>query len=365
MFSHIHPDNYAQQLATKEQEMSALFAEYSVPNAEIYTSEPLNYRLRAEFRVWHDGDDVYYIMFNKETREKYRVDTFPVASLIINEAMTSLIANIKDNELLRRKLFQVDFLSTLSGELLVSLLYHKQLDDEWQVEAEKLQTELAKIAPTDIIGRARKQKVVLGKEFVTEVLTVKGKELKYQQVENSFTQPNGGVNQKMLTWASDATENSSGDLVELYCGNGNFSIALAPNFEKVLATEISKSSVTSAQINIADNNIDNLDIIRMSSEEFSQAMNGEREFRRLQGFDLSSYSYDTVLVDPPRAGLDPDSEELVSRFEKIIYISCNPHTLHHNLKTLCKTHKVENFALFDQFPYTDHIECGVILTRIK
>lgn len=94
-------------------------------------------------------------------------------------------------------------------------------------------------------------------------------------------------------------------------------------------------------------------------------MNGEREFRRLQGFDLSSYSYDTVLVDPPRAGLDPDSEELVSRFEKIIYISCNPHTLHHNLKTLCKTHKVENFALFDQFPYTDHIECGVILTRIK
>lgn len=365
MFSHIHPDNYPQQLADKTQQMTELFNDYAMPSAEVFSSEPLNYRLRAEFRVWHDGDDVFYIMFNKDTKEKYRVDKFPVASVIVNEAMQALIANIKDNELLRRKLFQVDFLSTLSGELLISLLYHKQLDEQWQEQATQLQQTLSVIAPVDIIGRARKQKVVLGKEYVTEILTVKGKQYRYQQVENSFTQPNGGVNQKMLTWASNATENSSGDLVELYCGNGNFSIALAENFDKVLATEISKSSVTSAQVNIRDNNVKNLDIIRMSSEEFSQAMNGEREFRRLQGFDLTQYSYDTVLVDPPRAGLDPASEELVSRFEKIIYISCNPQTLHHNLQTLSKTHTIDNFALFDQFPYTDHIECGVILTRKK
>jgi len=62
--------------------------------------------------------------------------------------------------------------------------------------------------------------------------------------------------------------------------------------------------------------------------------------------------------------LDPDSCELVSRFNKIIYISCNPHTLADNLKLLVKTHKIEKFALFDQFPYTDHVETGVILTKI-
>lgn len=363
MFSHIHPQNYQSQLDKKQKDMTELFAPFSVPEAQLFTSEPLNYRLRAEFRIWHDGDDVFYIMFNQKTKEKYRVDTFPVASVLINDAMQSLICYIKDNELLRRKLFQVDFLSTLSGELLVSLLYHKQLDETWQSEAEQLQNHLSQLAPTNLIGRARKQKVVLGKEYVTEILNVKGKALTYQQVENSFTQPNGGVNQKMLTWAIDATENLGGDLVELYCGNGNFSIALAPNFDKVIATEISKSSVYSAQFNIAANHIKNLDILRMSSEEFSAAMNGEREFRRLQGFDLSQYNYDTVLVDPPRAGLDPASEELVSRFKNIIYISCNPHTLAHNLTTLCKTHTVEKFALFDQFPYTDHIECGVTLTR--
>ena len=363
MFSHIHPDNYPAQLSKKQQDMAKLFSDFDLPTAELYPSKPLHYRQRAEFRVWHDGDDLYYIMFDSKTKEKFRVDDFPVASELINKAMKALLTAIKDHRELRFKLFQVDFLSTLSGELLISMLYHKSLEDNWQVEAEKLKAHLSTIAPVDIIGRAKKQKIIVGKDYVMESLQVGGKTFVYQQVENSFTQPNAGVNEQMLLWAQQATKNAGGDLIELYCGNGNFSIALAENFQRVLATEISKTSVRSAQINISKNNIDNIDIVRMSSEEFSQAMNGERKFRRLEGFDLTAYNYDTVLVDPPRAGLDKDSVELVSRFNKIIYISCNPETLKDNLTLLAKTHKIDKFALFDQFPYTDHIETGVVLTR--
>jgi len=363
MFSHIHPDNYTAQLSKKQKDMDELFNEFSMPQAEVFTSEPLNYRLRAEFRVWHQEDDLYYIMFNSETKEKFRVDDFPVASTLINDAMKALLLAIKSNKTLRYKLFQVDFLSTLSGELLISMLYHKQLEDSWQSEALSLKEQLAAIAPVDIIGRAKKQKFIINKDYVTESLNVGEKTYVYQQVENSFIQPNGGVNQKMLFWAQQATKNAGGDLIELYCGNGNFSIALAENFTRVLGTEISKTSVRSAQINIAANNIDNIHIVRMSSEEFSQAMNGERKFRRLADFDLTTYNYDTVLVDPPRAGLDPDSVELVSRFNKIVYISCNPETLKENLIELVKSHTIEKFALFDQFPYTHHIEVGVILTK--
>jgi tRNA (uracil-5-)-methyltransferase len=363
MFSHINPQHYDKQLEDKQRDMEELFSQFSLPNLEVFSSEPLNYRERAEFRVWHDGDDLFYIMFNSETKEKFRVDDFPVASTLINQAMTALLAEIKDKEVLRQRLFQVDFLSTLSGELLISLLYHKQLDEEWQAQATTLKTTLSAIAPVDIIGRARKQKIILDKDFVTEKLMVGEQQYTYQQVENSFTQPNGRVNEKMLFWAKQATQQASGDLIELYCGNGNFSIALAENFDRVLGTEISKTSVKSAQTNITDNLLTNVDIIRMSSEDFSQAMNGERVFRRLEGFDLTTYNYDTVLVDPPRAGLDDDSVELVSRFERIIYISCNPETLKDNLVILAKTHKIDNFALFDQFPYTHHIETGVVLTK--
>jgi len=364
MFSHIHPDNYEQQLHDKKENMAELFAQFDVPDCDIFTSEPLNYRQRAEFRIWHQEDDLYYIMFNSETKQKFRVDKFPVASELINQAMSALIEAIKDNAPLRHRLFQVDFLSTLSGELLISLLYHKQLEESWQAEAEQLKQKLSSIAPVDIIGRAKKQKIILAKDFVTETLNVDGKTFIYQQVENSFTQPNAKVNEKMLFWAQQATENIGGDLIELYCGNGNFSIALAQNFDRVLGTEISKTSVKSAQVNIAANQAANIDIVRMSSEEFSQAMNGERKFRRLEGFDLTQYNYDTVLVDPPRSGLDPDSTELVSRFKKIIYISCNPETLKENLAQLSKTHKIDKFALFDQFPYTHHIEVGMVLSRL-
>ena len=363
MFSHIHPDNYDQQLSEKSQEMTTLFSCFDLPSAEVFSSDPLHYRLRAEFRVWHQGDDLYYIMFNSETKEKFRVDDFPVASELINQGMKALLSAIKENKELRFKLFQVDFLSTLSGELLISMLYHKPLEPTWEIAAKALKEELSVIAPVDIIGRAKKQKIIIDKDYVMESLKVGNNTFVYQQVENSFTQPNGTVNEKMLLWAQQATENAKGDLIELYCGNGNFSIALAQNFDRVLGTEISKTSVRSAQINIKANKIDNINIVRMSSEEFSEAMNGERKFRRLEGFDLTAYNYDTVLVDPPRAGLDPASVELVSRFNKVIYISCNPNTLKDNLIELSKTHTMEKFALFDQFPYTDHIETGVVLIR--
>ena len=364
MFSHIDPNNYSQQLEEKKNDIMRLFSIYDLPTFDVFESEPINYRYRAEFRVWHEGDDLYYIMFNSETKQKYKVEYFPVASVLINKCMSQLLIEIKDNELLRQRLFQVDFLSSKSGEVLISLLYHKQLSDEWQVEAEHLIEKLSSIAPINIIGRARKQKVILHKDYLMEKLTVGDKSYTYHQVENSFTQPNASINEKMLLWAQKSTLNSTGDLIELYCGNGNFSIALAQNFDRVLGTEISKSSVKSAQVNIAENNLNNVHIVRMSSEEFSQAMNNERKFRRLEGFDLTAYNYDTVLVDPPRAGLDPDSLDLISRFNKIIYISCNPDTLHENLSYLVKTHKIEQFALFDQFPYTHHVETGVILSKI-
>ena len=50
-------------------------------------------------------------------------------------------------------------------------------------------------------------------------------------------------------------------------------------------------------------------------------------------------------------------------FEQIIYVSCNPETLHRDLRELTKTHTIQSFALFDQFAYTHHIETGVILKR--
>lgn len=361
----MNPDQYQSQLDDKATRQRETFKKFAPPALEVFDSPTENYRLRAEFRVWHDGDDLDYIMFDKETREKIKIDYFLPGSKLINQIMPELITELKKSKLLRFKLFQIDFLTTLSGELLVSLLYHRQLSEEWIAEATQLKATLSKQFNINIIGRAKKQKVVLDREYVVEELDVAGKKLKYKQVENSFTQPNGVVNGKMLEWALDVTKDCKGDLLELYCGNGNFSIALAPNFDKVLATEIAKSSVQSAQYNIAENSIDNLTILRLSAEEFTQAINGVREFNRLKDakVDLSTFNCNTIFVDPPRAGLDAETVKMVQEYDNIVYISCNPETLSDNLETLCETHTIERFALFDQFPYTHHVESGVFLTK--
>ena len=92
-------------------------------------------------------------------------------------------------------------------------------------------------------------------------------------------------------------------------------------------------------------------------------MQGEREFSRLKGIDLSSYQCNTIFVDPPRAGLDDETVKMVQAYDNILYISCNPDTLADNLAVLNQTHKITRFALFDQFPYTHHMESGVYLQR--
>lgn len=355
---------YNELLQKKQEKLTALLRPFNAPTIQVFDSPTSHYRMRAEFRIWHEQDDFYHIMFDQSTRKPYRVDEFPIASKLINQMISTLLPLLKQQEILHKKLFQIDYLSTLSNQIIISLLYHKPLTEEWQQSAETLRGQLIELGfDVQLIGRASKQKICLNQDYVDEILPVAGRNYVYRQVENSFTQPNALVNCKMLEWAIDCTKGSEGDLLELYCGNGNFSVALAQNFRKVLATEIAKPSVAAAQFNITENHVDNLQIIRMSAEEFTQAINGVRTFNRLKGIDLTDYKCNTIFVDPPRAGLDPDTVKLVQSYDRILYISCNPHTLCDNLQALSKTHRIEKAALFDQFPYTDHMETGVWLIR--
>ncbi len=368
----VDPARYDQQLEAKRQRITEQFARFSPPALEVYPSPPSHYRQRCEFRIWHEGDDLFYAMFeiqesegdpgepNKKTKTVVRLDDFPVASRRINELMPALLDAIRDVPLLRRRLFQVEFLTTLSGEALVTLIYHRPLDEAWEAQARRLQEALGVM----IIGRSRKQRLVLERDHVWERLTVEGREFVYQQVENSFTQPNAEICRAMLTWAREVTRDSrDGDLVELYCGNGNFTVALAENFRRVLATEISRTSVASARENLAANGIDNVTVGRMSAEEFAEALRGEKGGRRVAEWALDDYDFTTVLVDPPRAGLDEASCRQLSGYARIVYISCNPDTLEDNLALLTETHRITRLALFDQFPWTHHCECGVLLER--
>ncbi len=353
-------ENYAVQfdekIARTEEDMKV----FSPPKLECFTSPAEHFRMRAEFKVWHEDGAASYAMYEPGRYKKpIKISNFSIGSKTICSLMPKLLEAINADKQLKSRLFQVEFLSSSLGNCVITLIYHKKLDESWQLAAEPLEKALG----CCIIGRSRGQKVVLSQDFILEEFAINAKTYRYQQVETGFTQPNAAVCKHMLEWAQNVTTDLPGDLLELYCGNGNFTLPLAENFTKVLATEISKTSVRSALHNFELNNARNIAIARMSSEEFTEAMQGKREFHRLRDIDLGDYDFSTVFVDPPRAGLDQQTTDMVAQFDNILYISCNPESLKTNLDQLTKSHTIRRFAFFDQFPYTDHRECGVLLCR--
>ncbi|MBD8826422.1 tRNA (uridine(54)-C5)-methyltransferase TrmA [Pseudomonas sp. CFBP 13602] len=356
----LDPSSYTQQLDDKVARMRALLAPFDAPEPAVFDSPREHYRLRAEFRLWREDGQRHYAMFAPgEKHVPILIDSFPIASIRINELMPRLKAAWQNDAALSYKLFQVEFLTTLDGDAMITLCYHRPLDEHWQRAAEQLASDLG----VSLIGRSKGKRVVIGRDYAVEALEVAGRTFRYRQPEGAFTQPNGTVNQKMLNWAYEALGPRDDDLLELYCGNGNFTLPLATRVRKVLATEISKTSVAAALHNLDDNGVDNVTLVRLSAEELTEALNEVRPFRRLHGIDLKAYDFGSVFVDPPRAGMDADTCELTRRFDNILYISCNPETLAANIQQLHDTHKVAKCALFDQFPYTHHMESGVLLVR--
>ena len=357
----LYDTSYDEQLLEKEQRVSALLAPFYDDRLEVFDSLTSHYRARAEFRIWHEGDRCDYAMGNISKNGAINIEECPKVIEPIEKRMWKLLDKINaSQEVLKRKLFAVEFLATTTDECLVTMLYHRKLDDTWSTEAKLLERELN----CKIMGRSRKQKVILSDEFVTEKLDIDNKTFTYVQYESGFTQPNPIVNVKMIEWAiKQAKKVAHGDFLESYCGLGNFTLPLSHYFEKVLATEISKRSIHAALENCKLNGVENITFARLASEEMTEALNGVRAFERLKEIDLKSYNFSTVLVDPPRAGLDEGTIELISKIEHIIYISCNPETLARDLETLCKTHTVTDAAMYDQFPHTSHVESGVFLVK--
>ena len=184
-----------------------------------------------------------------------------------------------------------------------------------------------------------------------------------QSTQNSNHKQSAAQNSSCEKYAVRQESSVARDLLELYCGHGNFTIPLAAKFNRVLASEISKSSIANARINCELNGVCNAQFVRLSADELMSAFARRREFERLKGIDIFGYDFSHVLIDPPRAGLEPSVIDFIKNFQNLIYISCNPQTLFENLRSLCVTHEVRRFAIFDQFAHTAHIECGVLLRR--
>lgn len=353
-----YEEGYEGQLSHKLSSVKEMFSPLYTGEITLCPSPSEQYRFRAEFKIYHDDGGISYAMSRLDRQGALKIERCSIVSPHIAAVMERLLIEISDLEI-AHKLFGVDFLASGEGEVTLSMLYHKPLDEQWQSRARELEKRLG----VYVIGRSRKQKLILSQDYVTEKLHINGREYRYIHIENSFTQPNPRVNEQMIEWSLSQVGGIGGDLLELYCGAGNFTIPFASQFDRVLATEISKSSIHAAKQNMALNGVENIEFVRLSAEEFTQALDSVREFRRLEGLRVSDYHLKTLFVDPPRAGLGEEPCTFAARFDHLLYISCNPETLYRDLEILSQTHTIDAMAAFDQFPYTHHLEMGVKLTK--
>lgn len=357
-------EQYRFHLQEKIQYFQSVLNNFAHPPLDIFTSPHQHYRMRAEFQIWHHQDEIEHCMFDPTTKARIVVQDFPVGSVLMNQLMVLTSAYLNQHPVLKRKLFRIDYLTSLSHQAVITLVYHRQLDELWYDHAQRLREYLQQRGfDIGLVGRARKQKKIVQRDFLIETLSIQGRNYQLKQVEGSFTQPNAIINQQMIGWVKGKIGQQAHDLLELYCGSGNFTLPLADNFNQVLATEVNKTAVKAALDNIAANSTYNVKVARLSAQELVQALQGQRIFRRLADISLPDYNCKTLFVDPPRCGLDDDTIAFAQTFDTIIYISCNPTTLKANLEQFTKTHNIQDVALFDQFPYTHHIESGTILKK--
>ena len=397
------PADYGRLLREKEASVRRRFAAHlgggSLRDFAVFASAPSGFRQRARFAIVRVDGRMRYALYDRGTPSVI-VDDFPIASKEINLLMPSLLAALESSAPLSASLSAIKFLATQSGDMLVTLIYAAPLDADWRREAEGVRIALGIPA---LVGRAKGESIVLERDWVSEVLGLAdGRRLTYRQVEGSFSNPSAAMAEHTLnflcTCAADASAalassragNAAPNLLELYCGNGHHTAALAPIFRRVLAVELDARLADAATQNLELNGVANVSILRADSAKFcarllrrirsavaARGATGEAGRQRPAPDEADSDQpsqeawlreacerTDVILVDPPRKGLDPETLCLASSFEHILYVSCNPDALLADLEaSLGATHEVRRLALFDHFAYTHHLEVAVHLGR--
>ena len=170
-----------------------------------------------------------------------------------------------------------------------------------------------------------------------------------------FVQVNSDINQRMVHFAVEQLDVGPGDnVLDLFCGIGNFSLPLARRAGTVLGIEGDKTLVARATENARRNELDN---VTFRVADLSKIDGTERWVRQ---------GWDRMLLDPARSG----AAEVVTRMhlfkpQRIVYVSCHPGTLARDAGTLVheQGYRLESAGIIDMFPHTAHVESIAVFTK--
>jgi 23S rRNA (uracil1939-C5)-methyltransferase len=174
----------------------------------------------------------------------------------------------------------------------------------------------------------------------------------YRLNAHSFFQSSSDLLEPLIAFALDGATGATA--LDLYCGVGLFTLPLAERFARVTGVENNLAAVEYAQLNLIGAGFLRADAVYAKVGEWLSENLGE-----WRGADF-------VLLDPPRAGVEPGGIEKLLKLapKQISYVSCDPATLARDLRGLFDGgYKPDTIRAFDLFPQTHHVETVARLSR--
>jgi 23S rRNA (uracil1939-C5)-methyltransferase len=213
----------------------------------------------------------------------------------------------------------------------------------------------------DVADRAKLEHgpsdIIYGKPTIVENLLGLNFEISMQ----SFFQTNPAsaekLYQKVINYTVENNDLEGKVVMDLFCGTGTIGQLLASQIKnvKIIGVDIVESAIVNARKNAELNGIKNLDFYAADVGKFL------KEFPEYQG------KIDTIILDPPRAGIIPKALLMVIALgaKRIVYVSCNPATQARDSKELREAgYELKKLSLVDQFPHTAHIESIMVFEKI-
>jgi 23S rRNA (uracil1939-C5)-methyltransferase len=246
-----------------------------------------------------------------------------------------------------------------TGELLVNIVTSTQMPFDGAafvslIESLELKNRVVGILHTenDRLADAiicEKLNILSGRDYYNEELMG----LKFRVSAFSFFQTNVPAVERLYTEALSLIPDLSGKTVfDLYSGTGTIAQAAALRAKKVIGIELVEEAVEAARANAEMNGLSNCSFIAGDV------------FKVLDDIDEKP---DVIFLDPPRSGVHPKAMEKILNYgvKEIVYISCNPKTMAENLATaMLFDYHVKDLKAYDNFPFTRHVECVTLMSRV-
>jgi len=328
------------------------------------------YRNKASFPVRHSEKQIRSGFFRKGSHDLIPIDGCPVLEpelALIYSQITNLLNNLKlpgYNEKNHSGLLRHIILRTgsFSGETFICLVLKRQ-PDSFQMEQIQKMSKILKSRHKNIKGfivniNSSRTNTIIGDRSIT----IHGKGHLCEYLENrqfqyegtSFFQVNSYQASNIFRYAVNEISNRiHNNVLELYSGVGALTVFLAELAEKITTVEDWKSSIESMRQNLVLNGINNVTIHAAKAEMLLDKLGEE--------------TFDTVVMDPPRAGCKKEVIEYICRqnIRSIVYISCNPATLSRDISMFSECgYRFIKARLFDMFPQTSHVETVAILEKL-